>query len=122
MFSLNIPEILKSFGIKDITVVDQFNYKETKEAILSAMKRDGLSVIVTTRPCALNFKVKNPHYYVDEGICISCRSCIGVNCPPISMKIYPGKSNKNSYINPNMCVGCSVCSQVCPVGAIKKSE
>jgi len=38
------------------------------------------------------------------------------------MKIYPGKEKKNSYINPDMCVGCSVCSQVCPVGAIKCSS
>ena len=122
LHSVQIPEILTTFGIKDITIVDQFNYKETKESIQSAMKREGLSVIVATRPCALNFKIKSPHYYVDETICISCRSCIKTNCPPISMKLYPGKAKKNSYINPNMCVGCSVCSQVCPVGAIKLSE
>lgn len=120
-FSLSIPEILKSFGITDITVVDQFKVKETRTAILGAMKRDNVSIIVTTQPCALNFKIKKPHYYVDEDICIGCRSCIKVNCPPISMKLYPGKDKKNSYINPDMCVGCSVCSQVCPVGAIKCS-
>lgn len=78
--------------------------------------------IVATRPCALNYKIKEPHFYVDENICISCRSCIRVNCPPISMKIYPGKQKKNSYIDADMCVGCSVCSQVCPVGAIKRSS
>ncbi len=122
LHSVKIPEVLKVFGIDDVTVVDQFKYKETKEAISAAMKREGLSVIVTTRPCALNFKIKQPHYYVDENICISCRSCIRTNCPPISMKLYPGKEKKNSYINPEMCVGCSVCSQVCPVGAIKKSS
>lgn len=122
LFSINIPEVLKSFDITDITVVDQFNYKKTREAISGAMKREGLSIIVTTRPCALNYKIKEPHYYVDETICISCRSCIRVNCPPISMKLYPGKDKKNSYINPDMCVGCSICSQVCPVGAIKKSS
>ena len=121
VYHANIPDILKSFGIKDITVVDQFNYKETKEVINAAMKREGLSVVVTTRPCALNFKIKNPHFYVDPDVCISCRNCIRTNCPPISMKMYPGKEKKNSYINPDMCVGCSVCSQVCPVGAIKNS-
>ncbi|MGV8983702.1 thiamine pyrophosphate-dependent enzyme [Clostridium sp.] len=120
-YHVSIPDILKSFGIADITVVDQFKYKETKEIINNAMKRSGLSVVVTTRPCALNFKIKSPHYYVDENICISCRSCIRTNCPPISMKMYPGKEKKNSYINPDMCVGCSVCSKVCPVGAIKCS-
>ena len=120
-YHASIPVILKSFGIVDITVVDQFKYKETKEIINNAMKRQGLSVVVTTRPCALNFKIKNPHFYVDENICISCKSCIRTNCPPISMKMYPEKAKKNSYINPDMCVGCSVCSDVCPVGAIKCS-
>lgn len=120
-YTANIPEILRAYGIRDITVVDQFQYKETREAIVAATKREGLSVIVTTRPCALNFKVKAPHYYVDDSICISCRSCVKTNCPPISMELYPGKDKKNSYINPDMCVGCSVCSQVCPVGAIKCS-
>jgi indolepyruvate ferredoxin oxidoreductase alpha subunit len=121
LHSVEIPDILASLGIKDVSVVDQFKYKETKEVIQAAMKREGLSVIVATRPCALNFKIKTPHYYVDETICISCRNCIKTNCPPISMKLYPGKEKKNSYINPDMCVGCSVCSQVCPVGAIKLS-
>lgn len=119
--AVSIAGVLKSFGIEDITVVDQFKYKETKETILNAMKREGLSVVITTRPCAINFKVKEPHFYVDENICISCRNCIRTNCPPISMQQYEGKEKKNSYIDPDMCVGCSVCSQVCPVGAIKRS-
>ena len=58
IYSVNIPGVLKTFGITDVTVVDQFKYKETKESIHSAMKREGLSIIVTTRPCALNFKIK----------------------------------------------------------------
>nr|WP_253197429.1 thiamine pyrophosphate-dependent enzyme [Clostridium algidicarnis] len=120
--SVNIPKVLNSFGIEDVTVVDQFKYNETKKEILDAIKRDGLSVIVTTRPCALNFKVKEPHFYVDSSVCISCRNCIKTNCPPISMKLYKGKEKKNSYIDPSSCVGCSVCSQVCPVGAIKRSN
>lgn len=122
LYSLNISEVLRSFGITDITEIDQFKYKETKETILAAMKREGLSVIIATRPCALNYKVKEPYFYVDESICIGCRSCIKVNCPPISMKLYDGKNKKNSFIDPDMCVGCSVCSQVCPVGAIKRSS
>jgi len=118
---ISIPEVLKAFGITDVTVSDQFDYAGTKAAISGAMKREGLSVVVMTRPCALNFKIKNPHYFVDREICISCRSCIGVNCPPISMRAYEGFTKKNSYIDPKMCVGCSVCSQVCPVKAIKNS-
>lgn len=122
LHSVNVKDVLSSFGIKDITVVDQFKYKETKDAINFAMKRPGVSVIITTQPCALNFRVKKPHYYVDESLCIGCRNCLRTNCPPISMKFYEGKDKKQSFINPDMCVGCSVCSQVCPVGAIKLSS
>ncbi len=122
LYHASIPEILRSFGIADITVVDQFEYDRTKQVIAGAIKREALSVVVTTRPCALNFKIRESHFYVDRDLCISCRTCIRVNCPPISMKVYPGQTTKNSYINPDMCVGCSVCSQVCPVKAIKRSQ
>lgn len=121
LHGIKIQEVLKSFNIDDVTEIDQFDYSASKKVITEAMKREGLSVVIVTRPCALNFKVKEPNYYVDRKICISCRSCIQVNCPPISMKLYPGQSKKNSFINPGMCVGCSVCSQVCPVKAIKSS-
>lgn len=120
--TISIPAVLKALGINDVTVADQFEYSKTRSVIVEAMQRDGLSVVVVTRPCALNFRIREPHYYVDREICISCRSCIGVNCPPISMQVYEGYDKKNSYINPEMCVGCSVCSQVCPVKAIKKSS
>ncbi len=121
-YTLNIGKILKTFGIEDVQEIDQFDYNIAKKAIRDAMTRDGLSVVIATRPCALNFKVKEPHFFVDDSICISCRSCIKVNCPPISMRYYGDKEKKNSYIDPTMCVGCSVCSQVCPVGAIKRSN
>lgn len=35
------------------------------------------------------------------------------------MQKYEGIDALKSHINADMCVGCSVCSQVCPVGAIK---
>lgn len=116
---ISIHDIVKAMGIQDVEVVDQFQVKDFHRKLKNAMKRPGLSVIITTRPCALNFKIVNPPFYVDEKICIGCRNCVNTNCPPINMQKYPGIDALKSHINAEMCVGCSVCARVCPVNAIK---
>lgn len=120
--NVDIITLLKSYGIERIKEVDQFDYAAAKTVINEEMAYEGLSIVITTRPCALNFKVKNPHFIVDPSICIACRTCVKTNCPPICMKTYEGFDKKKSSIDPDSCVGCSVCSQVCPVGAIKSSK
>lgn len=119
---VDIKTLLKSMGIENIQEVDQFEYKKTREIIRKATREKGISIIITTRPCALKYKIKEPHFYVEPEICIGCRSCVKINCPPIRMKKYKGIDELKSSIDPDECVGCSVCSQVCPVGAIKRSQ
>ena len=116
---VSIYNVVTAMGLEDVEVVDQFQVKAFHKKVKDAMKRPGISVIITTRPCALNFKIVEPPFYVDETMCIGCRNCVNTNCPPINMQKYPGIEALKSHINADMCVGCSVCSQVCPVGAIK---
>ncbi len=119
---INIENLLRTIGFEDINRIDQFDYKICKKVINDAIKRPGISFVITSRPCTLKHKVKEAPFYVDPDICIGCRNCIKVNCPPIIMKEYEGHTKLKSFIDPTMCVGCSVCAQVCPVNAIKRSE
>lgn len=118
---IDIPKLLDAMGFDRVKIVDQFKYKEAKKIIDDEINHPGLSIVITTRPCALKYKIVEPHFYVDPSICIACRSCVKTNCPPIHMKEYEGFDKKKSSIDSTLCVGCSVCSQVCPVGAIKRS-
>jgi indolepyruvate ferredoxin oxidoreductase alpha subunit len=118
--NVDLPKLMATMGFDRVKVVDQFDYKATKKVIEEEIGFEGLSIVMTTRPCALKFKIKEPNFYVDPSVCIACRTCVKTNCPPIHMKDYKGFDKQKSSIDPSMCVGCSVCSQVCPVGAIKR--
>ncbi|MGM0397150.1 MAG: thiamine pyrophosphate-dependent enzyme [Bacillota bacterium] len=119
---VDIKAMLSAIGFNNVREVDQFDYKALKETIKEETGKKGISVIITTRPCALRYKVVEKNFYVDPKVCIGCRTCIKTNCPPIRMKEYRGIDKLKSFIDPDMCVGCSVCAQVCPVGAIKRSQ
>ncbi|MCT4507510.1 MAG: thiamine pyrophosphate-dependent enzyme [Tepidibacter sp.] len=119
---ISIEELLKTIGFERIKVLNQYNYKKAKDVIDEEIKHEGLSIIVATGPCALQYRMRHPHFYVDPDICISCRNCIKTNCPPLLMKKYEGHEKLKSSIDPDMCVGCSICAQVCPVNAIKSSR
>ncbi|SHJ72042.1 indolepyruvate ferredoxin oxidoreductase alpha subunit [Anaerobranca californiensis DSM 14826] len=116
---VKIDQLLKTIGFENIHVIDQFRYNESKKIINDEIKKHGISIIITTRPCALRSKIKNKPFYVNPEICIGCRSCVKTNCPPIKMISYPGFDKLKSSIDADMCVGCSICAQVCPVKAIR---
>lgn len=119
---VSIEELIKTIGFERIKVLNQYSYKKAKEVIDEEIEHEGLSVIIATGPCALQYRMRHPHFYVDADICISCRSCIRTNCPPLLMRKYEGHDKLKSSIDPDMCVGCSICAQVCPVNAIKRSK
>ncbi|MTI47056.1 MAG: indolepyruvate ferredoxin oxidoreductase subunit alpha [Firmicutes bacterium] len=119
---VGIKSLLEGIGFDRVKEINQYDYKSAKKLFEEEIAYEGLSIIVANGPCALKYNMEEPYFYVDPEICISCRSCIRTGCPPLRMIEYEGIDKLKSSIDEDMCVGCSVCAQVCPVNAIKQSE
>ncbi len=122
---VNLKVLVSALGIENIKVIDPLDLKATRSAIKGELAKDGPSVIIAERPCALfkraNIKAK-PALIVNPDKCEGCKACLGLNCPPISWKkgiIKEGSKRKGiSYIDETLCNGCGLCEQVCKFGAI----
>jgi indolepyruvate ferredoxin oxidoreductase alpha subunit len=95
-------------------VVDPYDLKACDTAIKEELAAEEPSVIISRRPCVLLKSVKHaPSLTVDPDKCKSCKRCMGLGCPAISMK--DGKAT----IDATLCVGCGVCKQLCAFDAIE---
>ncbi len=112
--AVSLEALAKAVGIQNVIVVDPYNLEETKNGIKNALEADGPAVVISRRPCALLKTVKhNPPLKVNADKCKSCKMCMKIGCPAISMK--DGKAQ----IDFTQCLGCNVCSQLCKFGAIE---
>ena len=110
---IDLEALCYALGIKRVRVVDPYDLKATEATIMEEIAADEPSVIISRRPCALLKYVKaNPPLSVNNEKCKSCKKCMKIGCPAISMK--DGKAT----IDATLCVGCDVCKQLCAFDAI----
>ncbi len=114
---INLEALCKAIGIDRVRVVDPYNLAECDAAVKEELAADEPSVIISRRPCALLKYVKhNKPLFVDSDKCKSCKMCMKIGCPAISMK--DGKAQ----IDNTLCTGCGVCEQLCKFDALKAPE
>ncbi len=112
---VNIVKLAEAVGYnpENIAICDPYDLAQTEATIKAQLEKDGPSLVISQRPCALLKTVKHaPALKVDSDKCIGCKMCMRIGCPAISMK--DGKA----VIDSTQCVGCGVCQQMCKVGAL----
>ena len=114
---IDLEALCRALGINRVRVVDPYDLKETEKAIMEEIAADEPSVIISRRPCALLKYVKaKPSLVVDPDKCRTCKACMKLGCPAISIK--GGKA----VIDATLCVGCGICQQLCAFDAIGGNE
>ena len=110
---VDLEALARAMGIEHIRIVDPYNIDECYNTVKEELEVEAPSLIISRRPCALLKEVKpKPALKVDADKCKSCKMCMKIGCPAMAMK-----GNK-AQIDPTLCVGCGVCTQMCKFGAI----
>lgn len=110
---INLEALCKAMGFDRVRVVDPYDLEACDKAVKEELAVAEPSVIISRRPCALLKYVEvKPALTVCKENCKSCKMCMKLGCPAISMK--DGKAQ----IDKTLCVGCGVCKQLCKFDAI----
>ena len=112
---IDLETLCRAVGIERVRVVDPYDLAACDKVLKEELAYEGPSVIISRRPCVLLKSVKTaPALTIDADKCRTCKMCMKLGCPAISIK------NNKAKIDPTLCVGCGVCEQLCHFDAICK--
>ena len=114
---IDLETLCRAVGIRRVRVVDPYDLAACDAAVKEELAANEPSVIISRRPCALLKYVKHSKpLSVDPDKCRSCKMCMKIGCPAISM--VDGKAK----IDNTLCTGCGVCAQLCKFDAFQKGD
>ena len=110
---INIEQVLRGIGVQDVETVNPLDHEAAVSCVKELADKPGVKAIIFKSPCIAVTKPGTP-MHVDISSCIHCKKCIReLGCPAIITE------DGNVSIDSSMCTGCGLCSQICPVHAIK---
>lgn len=119
---VDIETLVRALGVEKVLCVDAFDVKAMGQALKECTAYNGTAVLIAKGPCIFVSRNPQPAYTVDADKCVACGTCAKAGCPAtIKIDAVNPKTNmKKAGIDPVLCIGCDICRQVCPTGAIQK--
>lgn len=116
--TLSIESLVRGLGVEHVEVVNPLQVKKAIAAAEAAKEFEGISVIISKELCPLFARAikkakKARPFYVNQDKCKKHMDCINLLACP-AMYIEKGQT----MINESLCIGCTVCAQICPENAI----
>ncbi len=115
--ALSLEDLCKAIGVASVRVVDPWDLKETEKAIREEVAAPHSSVIIARRTCIqLDRGRRFKPFTVIDTKCNECGLCMKLGCPALT------KRDEKLRIIPSLCVGCSLCAQICRRDAITEVD
>jgi indolepyruvate ferredoxin oxidoreductase alpha subunit len=117
---VNLEALVKGCGVERVFTVNPLQVKKTRDTIAqikTAMAEPGVTVLISRSPCPLHERrmtgKKQKVVFAVEDNCDLCRECLEeLGCPAFVWEA-EGETSACVRIDPALCSGCSVCSQIC---------
>ncbi|MBN2231382.1 MAG: indolepyruvate ferredoxin oxidoreductase subunit alpha [Deltaproteobacteria bacterium] len=112
----DITALARAFGVPEVVEIDPYDLKDIEDTLRAELAKPKLSVVVVKAPCVLRYRVSKPPLKVDVDKCTGCKRCLQVSCNALGLVVEGEKSYVQ--IDQNLCIGCTVCQQMCKFDAI----
>lgn len=112
--------LVRAIGVKWVRTVDSYDLAQMYQTLREAIAHRGVSVIISNRPCVLDpVKIKGPALTIVNAQCNACQSCMNLGCPALTWGNDTFEGRHKVKIDQSLCIGCTLCAQVCTVDCIK---
>ena len=112
--------LVRAIGVKWVRTVDSYDLANMYQVLREAIAYKGVSVIISDRPCVLDpVKIKGPALRIANEQCNACQSCMNLGCPAMTWGEDTFEGRHKVKIDESLCIGCTLCAQVCTVDCIK---
>jgi indolepyruvate ferredoxin oxidoreductase alpha subunit len=114
--AVSLDAVCRACGVTFVENVDPYDITGMVNVLQEAKNHTGVKVVIARQMCVISARragVKRGRYSVDADACTGCGTCVRFGCPAIEF------SDEKARIN-DLCSGCAICAQLCPVGAIAR--
>ena len=113
-------DICRAVGVKWVRTVDPYEYGTLLKTLREAVEYKGVAVVIADRPCVIDpVKITGEPLRIDSASCIACQACMNLGCPALTWSDEWHEGHHKVKIEPSLCIGCTVCAQVCPTASIQ---